>query len=113
MTSFGGQTEREEQESPDLAKCRPVCELDPGWVLSSLARRQDANPLELVANGRWWPSTLASGSIGEILNHLWRHSAATALAARFLARDSGDADPDEVARAGLLSRVGCWAMAAV
>ncbi len=114
MTTFIDEgSQSAEPESHDLGKSRALGELDPGWVLLALARGREVNPLELLASACWWPATLASGPMGEILDRLWRHSVAVALAARSLARDSGDPDPDEVARAGLLSRLGCWAIAAV
>jgi signal transduction histidine kinase len=47
------------------------------------------------------------------LQRLWRHSVAVGLAARRLARDAEDRDPDRVARAGLLHNLGLWAAAAV
>ncbi len=48
-----------------------------------------------------------------MLTRLWRHSVAVSIAARWLARDAGDPDPHAVARAGMLCRLGCWAVAAV
>lgn len=114
IASLGHEEPESEGPEPlDFAKSRTLNDLDPGWVLGGLARGQEANPLELAASGRWWPAALASGPIGEILDRLWRHSVAISLAARSLARDSGDADPEVLARAGLVSRLGCWAMAAV
>ena len=44
---------------------------------------------------------------------LWRHSVAVSIAARWLAREAGDPNPQEVARAGILSRLACWAVASV
>ncbi len=113
MASVAGETAGEEPESLDLSRSRAVCELDPGWVLVRSARGQEANPLDQIANGHWWPAATAAGPVGEILDRLWRHSVAISLAARSLARESGDSDPDALARAGLLSRLGCWAIAAV
>jgi len=113
MTSAGEETGGEEPESLDVSKSRAVSELDPGWVLERWTRAQEPNPLDLIANGRWWPAAIASGPVGEILDRLWRNCVAISLAARSLARESGDSDPDTLARAGLLSRLGCWAVAAV
>ena len=48
-----------------------------------------------------------------MIERLWRHSVAVSIAARSLARDAGDSDPRAVARAALLCRSGCWAVAAV
>ncbi len=113
MTSIGEDTGGDQPEPLDVSRSRTVSELDPGWVLARWARAQEANPLDLIANGRWWPAAIASGPAGEIMDRLWRHSVAISLAARSLARESGDSDPDALARAGLLSRLGCWAIAAV
>ncbi len=113
MTAVGEETGGVEPESLDVSRSRAVSELDPGWVLARWARGQEANPLDLIANGRWWPAAIASGPAGEIMDRLWRHSVAISLAARSLARESGDSDPDALARAGLLSRLGWWAIAAV
>jgi signal transduction histidine kinase len=110
---LGEEAESAGPELRDSARGRTVWELDPGWVLAGPARGRQANPLELVANSRWWPSSLASEPVGEILDRLWRHSVFISLAARSLAREAGEADPEALARAGLVCRLGCWAMAAV
>jgi signal transduction histidine kinase len=75
----------------------------------ALPRRFD--PLELLAERPWWPNL--GSSYGEALGRHWRHSVAVSLAARRLARDAGDPEPDRVARAGLLHGLGRWAVAAV
>ena len=67
----------------------------------------------MIADTPWWPANLAAGPAADFLGRLWRHSAAVSLAARSLARDANDPDPDAVARAGLLCRLGWWAVAAV
>ncbi len=88
--------------------------IDPAWALAATRRRgQFVEPLRLLEQHAWWPSTSATGAIGESLTRLWRHSVAVAFAARKLARDSGDPDPDAIARAGLLHNLGIWALAAV
>jgi signal transduction histidine kinase len=82
-------------------------------VLADRARPRPADPLEIVAETSWWPSTLATGQATEAIQRLWRHSIAVALACRSLARDRGDRDPDQLVRAGLLHGLGRWAAAAV
>ncbi len=72
----------------------------PGSAASS------ADPLATLAEHRWWPSTASTGPVAEALARLWRHSIAVAFAARRLARDAGDPDPEAVARAGLAPRPG-------
>ena len=69
--------------------------------------------LALISETPWWPANLSGGPASDFLGRLWRHSVAVSLAARSLARDAQDADPDGVARAGLLCRLGCWAVTAV
>ena len=92
---------------------RGATDLDPGWVLADRARFRRADPLEIVAESSWWPSTLAAGQSTEAIQRLWRHSIAVALACRSLARERGDRDPDQLVRAGLLHGLGRWATAAV
>jgi signal transduction histidine kinase len=113
IAAAGEELRDEEPASLDAGKNRSTCELDPGWVLERFGRGRQANPLELIATGRWWPAVSACGPIGEILDRLWRNAVATSSAARSLARESGDPDPDALMRAGLLSRLACWAIAAV
>ena len=82
MTSVGEEPGGEEPESLDVSKSRAVSELDPGWVLGRLARGQEANPLDLMANGRWWPAAIASRArqrdSGSSLASLSRHFAGCA-----------------------------------
>jgi signal transduction histidine kinase len=87
---------------------------DPAWALQ-LARsvRKPIDPLAAIADHRWWPVTASTGPVAEALTRLWRHSTAVAFAARRLARDANDPDPESVARAGLLHALGLWALAAV
>jgi signal transduction histidine kinase len=94
-------------------KIRSTCELDPGWVHRVLSRVDRFDPLLVIAQAPWWPVTPLPAATAEVLGLLWRHSVAVATAARWLARDAGDRDPDAVARAGLMSRLGCWVVAAV
>ena len=56
---------------------------------------------------------MSTGPVAELLADLWRHSVAVGIAARRLAREAGDPDPEAVARAGRLCSLGCWAVAAV
>ena len=89
-----------------------LLESDPGWALAA-SRRAGAAPvaLEMASESPWWsahaPRTQAA------LDALWRSSLAAALAARRLAREAGELNPDGVGRAALLHRLGLWALAAV
>ena len=82
------------------------------------ARRNVAPPGKSTRS-RSWPKRpggrplSGSAPAGDFIGRLWRYSVAVSVAARSLARDAGDPDPDGVARAGLLCRLGCWAVAAV
>ncbi len=88
-------------------------DLDPGWALADRPRSHRVDPLAIIAETSWWPSTLATGQSTEAIQRLWRHSIAVALACRSLARERGDRDPDQLVRAGLLHGLGRWAAAAV
>jgi signal transduction histidine kinase len=94
-------------------KTRSICQLDPGWMLAHSTGMGSAHPLTRIAETHWWPATVTAGPVADLIGRLWRHSVAVAVAARSLARDANDPDPDEVARAGLLCRLGCWAVMAV
>ena len=59
------------------------------------------------------PVAVPGSAAAEMVSRLWRHSVAVSIAARSLARDAGDRNPAAVARAGLLCRLGCWAVASV
>ena len=65
----------------------------------------------MIAERTWW--TELGGARGEALGRHWRHAVAVSQAARRLARECGDPDPEQVARAGLLHGLGRWAVAAV
>jgi signal transduction histidine kinase len=95
------------------SKAQSVCELDPGWMLAQSASSGPVDPLAVIAETPWWPTAVAVEPARELVGGLWRHSIAVSLAARSLARDANDRDPDAVARAGLLCRLGCWAVMAV
>lgn len=74
--------------------------VDPGWT-------PGADALAMVAERPWWPS-----SAGVAADRLWRHAVATSRAAWRLATEAGDPEPDRLARAALLHRLGDWAVAA-
>jgi len=100
-------------EQPGTAKTRSICEIDPGWNQVHASAAEPMGPLERIAETPWWSAAVTAGAAGEIIGRLWRYSVAVSIAARRLARDAGDPDPEAVARAGLLCRLGCWVVAAV
>ncbi len=87
---------------------------DPGWTLAhsrGMATRS-VDITNVLIDLPWWSST--TSPVGaDVLTRLWRHSVAVAFAARRLARDANDPDPDRIARVGLLHHLGLWAVAAV
>jgi signal transduction histidine kinase len=105
----------EDPDSPSLlAQLPPSTATDPAWAIElsrSVGKRLD--PLSTLAEHRWWPTSASVGPIAGALARLWRHSTAVSFAARRLARDAGDPDPEAVARAGLLHGLGLWALASV
>ncbi len=108
-----GEPDDGDLEAHLTSKTRSICQLDPGWVLSLSSMAESVGTLGLIAGTPWWPANLSGGPASEFLGRLWRHSVAVSLAAGSLAREANDPDPDGVARAGLLCRLGCWAVAAV
>jgi signal transduction histidine kinase len=98
-------------EPPDIPRSQLITEIDPGWALAQCAQGAAFDPLLVVAERRWW-SDLGPAAAEALLHH-WRHSVAVCQAARRLAREAGDPDPDQVARAGLLHGLGRWAAAAI
>ncbi|WP_435017328.1 ATP-binding protein [Tundrisphaera sp. TA3] len=86
--------------------------VDPGWALAR-SRIGDGrfDPTAIIAEHAWWPCP-AAGPAQEAITRLWRHSVAVAIAARKMAVEADDPDPDAVARAGLLHNLGMWAIAA-
>ncbi|WP_165225739.1 ATP-binding protein [Aquisphaera insulae] len=72
----------------------------------------DADPLQLVADRPWWPAADAAASRAESFQLIWRHTVAVGLAARTIARDRGESDPDGYQRLGMLHGLGLWAVAA-
>ena len=92
----------------------PGLATDPAWaVAASRGRGRVADPLSTLAEHRWWPSSASSGPVAEALARLWRHSTAVSFAARRLAKEAGDPDPEALARAGMLHALGLWALANV
>jgi signal transduction histidine kinase len=105
----------DDPDSPGrLPTLPPSTATDPAWVvaLSQLGGRTP-EPLATLAAHRWWPASASTGMVAEPLTRLWRHSMAVAFAARKLAREAGDPDPEAVARAGLLHGLGLWALSAI
>ncbi len=98
-------------ESENSPKSQVVTELDPGWVLGQTGASPPLDALGLIAERTWW--TELGGTFGEALGRHWRHAVAVSQAARRLARECGDPEPEQVARAGLLHGLGRWAVAAV
>ncbi len=97
-------------ESP---KIQAAIGLDPGWTLARSSVDLRISPLEMLAARGWWPKVVSSGPVAELLGRLWRHSVAVGFAARGLAREIGDPDPEAVAIAGQLCDLGRWAVAAI
>ncbi|WZO96336.1 ATP-binding protein [Isosphaeraceae bacterium EP7] len=108
----------ESEREPDDHRSEPdlvapaAAEIDPGWQLAASRLRQSGplSPAGLVAETTWWPTL--DGPAAEAVETLWRHSVAVMLAARRIAREAGDTDPDRVGRAGLLANLGYWSIAA-
>ncbi len=97
----------------DVARCRSTLELDPGWVVQEHTSRDRAQPLEIIARTDWWSPQSAGTPTAEVMQRLWRHSVAVAAASRWLARESGDPEPDRLVQAGLLHGIARWAIASV
>jgi signal transduction histidine kinase len=98
--------------SADQVRNRPVTELDPGWILIREIEGKSREPLASIAGLSWWMAPPSSPS-SEAVQRLWRHSVATSLAARWLAREANDPSPDRVASAGLLHNLGLWAVTTI
>ena len=104
--------EDEAEPSPRPAPLPASTATDPAWALAmSRIGGEPPVPLEVLAGHAWWPATSAAGPVAEALTRLWRHSMAVAFAARRLAKDAADPDPEAIARAGLLHALGLWALA--
>lgn len=111
LNSLGEGFAPSSDETSENGRTLAVFEIDPGWILARTRTRGDFDPLGLIAVQPWWAAS--TGSSADALNRLWRHSVAVCLAARRLARESGDENPDVVGRAGLLCSLGYWAIAAI
>jgi len=98
---------------PTRRKTRSILDLDPGWMQAVSSSPTPIDPLTVIAATPWWPATDAAGPVSAMISRLWHHSVAVSIAARWLASEAGDPDSEAVARAGLLCRLGCWAVAAV
>ena len=93
----------------------PVVETDLAWALARArsAAPGSLDPATVLIDHAWWQAGALSSAGLEAITRLWRHSVAVAFAARRLARDLNDPEPDRLARAGLLHHLGLWAVAAV
>jgi signal transduction histidine kinase len=98
---------------PETRKTRSILDLDPGWAQASASSSRRPSLLAVASESSWWPVGGPGGAAADMMARLWRHSVALGIAARSLARDAGDPDPPAVARAGMLCRLGCWAVAAL
>ena len=99
------------RELSKTVRWRAMTELEPAWGLAIARQGVAPDPLILLADRPWWPTTSREGV--DALSRLWRHSLAVSLAAHRLAREANDPDPDRVARAGFLHGLGRWAVAAI
>ncbi len=81
--------------------------LDPSW---ELGRALGRDPAEMVAGQPWWVAS--SNAAALTLDRLWRHAAATSLAARKLAEEVHDPTAERLGRVGLLHALGHWVAAA-
>ena len=113
LSALPEEPDDEDVEAPANSKTRSICEIDPGWVQIHTSSTERISPLDLIAKTSWWPVASTTSAASEIIGRLWRYSVAVSIAARRLARDAGDPDPEAVANAGLLCRLGCWVVAAV
>lgn len=95
----------------ETTRWRSLTSLDPGWVLEASRGRRPNESLDVVASRPWWPATSREGA--DALLRLWRHSTAVSLAARRLAREANDPDPDALGQAGLLNGLALWAVSAI
>jgi signal transduction histidine kinase len=112
LNALPNDRDREPIPGPARRKKRSILDLDPGWMQAVSSARSPIDPLTVIAETPWWPASDPARPASEILSRLWRYSVAVSIAARSLASDAGDPDPDSVARAGLLCRLGWWAVAA-
>ena len=113
QSALAAEPENDGFDQANSAKISSICGLDPGWMLAVASRAEHLDPLTIVEGRPWWPAACSTGAVSDVIMRLWRHSVGVALASRAIARDAGDADPESAARAGLLCRLGWWAMAAI
>jgi signal transduction histidine kinase len=113
LSALPEEPDDEWHDIPESGKTRSLIELDPGWAQAIASSPGRLSPLTITALASWWPVAGSGGPVAEMIARLWRHSVAVSVAARWLARDAGDPDPQAVARAGMLCRLGCWAVASV
>jgi signal transduction histidine kinase len=113
IDSLPDATADDESDDPSIGRPHPSGDLDPGWVLAAMRTRPARSALSTIAERPWWPPGTSAGPVSELLDRLWRHSVAVGIVARRLAREAGDPDPDDLARAGQLCGLGYWAVAAV
>lgn len=113
LAALGDPTSEDEPDDRPVSRGLPAWDLDPGWLLAGASAGRGWDGLSTIAGRSWWPSSLGSGPVGELLDRLWRHSVAVGISARRLAREADDPDPEWVGRAGQLVGLGWWAIAAV
>ena len=87
--------------TPDPPRGHPATELDPGWTLARLRTTGPVDPPAIVADHPWWPRR-STESGAQALGRLWRH-ASVSLAARSLAREANDPDPEPARPRGALA----------
>ncbi|HEV3163440.1 MAG TPA: ATP-binding protein [Isosphaeraceae bacterium] len=97
--------------NPEPDSLNQLTEIDPGWILARALPDAGKNPLALVAGRPWWP--LLPTEQANALERLWRHAVAVSCAARRLAQEAADPQPEALAQVGLLHNLGYWALAAV
>lgn len=113
MGSLADESSDDDLDPVESPKIQAAIGLDPGWTLARSSVDLRISPLEMLAARGWWPKVVSSGPVAELLGRLWRHSVAVGFAARGLAREIGDPDPEAVAIAGQLCDLGRWAVAAI
>jgi signal transduction histidine kinase len=113
MSTLADASPEPEDQPPDWSAFLPLFELDPGWTLLRATAPGPFDPIRLVAESPWWPTGGLSGAVAETFQRLWRHSVAVSIAARSLAKEAGDTDPERLIRAGLLHGLARWAVASI
>jgi signal transduction histidine kinase len=113
LSTLPPEPDEDSVEEAGGAKVPLICEIDPGWALAIASAAEPVNPLSVLSECRYWTAPASAGPALDVVGQLWRHSVAVGLAARALARESHDPDAEAVCRAGLLCRLGCWAIASL